>query len=81
MKRPSAPEIDVGIVKAASIRIRMEGEFKTGGEAASWQGNAELAVKNNSLVIRAGGAETRPGESVIFVPVEKECCRFAIEDV
>ena len=71
----------MGIVKAASIRIRMEGEFKTGGEAASWQGNAEVAVKNNSLVIRAGGAETRPGESVIFVPVEKECCRFAIEDV
>ena len=81
MKNPSAPEIEVGIVKATSIRIRMEGAFRTGSEEASWQGNAEATVKNNSLVIHREGTEFQLGKSVIFVPVDNESSRFAIEDV
>jgi SpoIID/LytB domain protein len=81
MNRPSAPEIEVGIVKAGTIRFRMDGTFRIGDEAASWQGSAEAAVQNGTLVICREGTETPLGESVILEPVEKESSRFAIEDV
>jgi SpoIID/LytB domain protein len=81
MNKISAPEIEVGIVKAASIRFRMDGKFRTGAEGASWQGNAEAAVKNKSLVIRQEGTETLLGAWVIFEPVKNENSRFVVEDV
>ena len=81
MSRPTAPEIEVGIVKAASIRFRMDGEFSTGPGGLPWQGKAEAAVRDNALVILHDGREILPGESVIFGPLEKERSRFAIEDV
>lgn len=81
MSRLSAPEIEVGIVKAACIRFRMDGEFTTGPGGLPWQGKAEAAVRDNALVILHDGREILPGESVIFGPLEKERSRFAIEDV
>lgn len=81
MNRPSAPEIEVGIVKAASIRFRMEGAFTTDHGRSTWQGNAEALVREKTLVIHYGGKEIQLGDEVIFEPANNESMRFIVEDV
>jgi len=81
MNRLKAPEIEVGIIKAPTIRFRMDGEFRTGAGGAFWLGNAEATVINKALVIRQEETETLHGASVIFTPVDQGSSRFSIEDV
>ena len=81
MNQNESPHIEVGIVKAARIRFRMEGAFKTGAGGPSWQGSAEARVKNKSLVIRQEGKEMPLDAQVVFTPVEEGNSRFAVEDV
>lgn len=71
----------MGIVKAETIRFRMDGTFRAGGKETSWQGSAEASVHEGALMIRHAGEEIMPGESVIFEAVKKDSSRFAIEDV
>ena len=81
MKRPSVPEIEVGIVKAGAIRFRMDGTFRTRGVETSWHGSAEAIVKNTALAIRYEGKEIQMEEEVTFEPTNKESSRFTVEDV
>lgn len=81
MNRPSAPDIEVGIVKASSIRFRMHGEFLGGAVDTLWQGKAEAKVRDNTLLIQRDGEDLVCSKEVIFKPLEKERSRFAIEDV
>ena len=76
-----APDIEVGIVKAARIRLSMKGGFVSGTGKGPWQGKVEAMVENNSLVIRQEGQETPMEAQAIFTPVEPGSSRFAIEDV
>jgi len=81
MRNSSAPQIEVGIVKALSIRFRIEGKFSLGGEVIGWQGRAEAVLKNGEIVILSGDKEIVSGTSLILKALDSEDCRFAIEDV
>ncbi len=80
MKKASAPEIEVGIVKSPGIRFRLSGPFST-GEGTSWQGRFRAEVRGEGLVIVQEGEETLPDTPVLFKPADLETGRFAIEDV
>ncbi len=76
-----APEIEVGIVNAKSIRFRIEGQFTLGGKVTAWQGRAEAVIRQEIIVILHEGHEISSGNSLIFHAADPERCRFAIEEV
>jgi len=81
MSKSSAPQIEVGIVKALSIRFRLDGPFSLDGEKVSWKDEAEAVLNGQEIVILRAGKEHARGSSVVLKASDGEQCSFTIEDV
>ena len=81
MNKASAPHIEVGIVKAPSIRFSLNGAFVTDSSGRSLDGKGLAEIRKDSLHIQIDGAEISGGNSISFTPADVLNCRFSVEDV
>jgi len=81
MINKSAPEIEVGIMKAGKIRFRMDGNFQLNPDGNKLVGDAEAEIVDGSISIKFGDAMIASRDAIILLPLDKEKARFTLRDV
>ncbi len=77
----SAPEIEVGIMKAEKIRFRLDGNFRIDGMDQILTGDAEAELVNGSISIRYNKSQISSVEPLFLAPLDQEAGRFRLQDV
>ena len=81
MRFEPAPQIEIGIVKAESIRFSLEGDYLIRGKEESGYENAEATLIDGGIVITQKEECFDVEDSVIFDPTDTATGRFVIRDV
>ena len=81
MRFEPAPQIEIGIVKAESIRFSLEGDYLIRGKEESGYENAEATLIDGRIVITQNEECFDVEDSVIFDPTDTATGRFVIRDV
>ncbi|MEA3462310.1 MAG: SpoIID/LytB domain-containing protein, partial [Bacteroidota bacterium] len=77
----SAPEIEVGIMKAGKIRFNLNGKFRILQKDLILDGDAEAELIHGALSIQSKESRISSGETLILEPVDMETGRFRLHDV
>lgn len=81
MRIEPAPTIEIGIVKAESIRFSLKGDYKIHGIEESTYENAIATHVDGSIVITQKNESLTVKDSVLFDPADPSTGRFVINDV
>lgn len=81
MVNKSAPEIEVGIMKAEKIRFRLDGKFQVKQEDTVLAGDAEAEIVDGKIIIKCNDAQLVSIEPMLLIPIDKEKSRFTLHDV
>jgi stage II sporulation protein D len=77
----SAPEIEVGILKAGKIRFSLDGSFRLKQKDSMLEGNAEAEIISGAISILCKEKRISSMEPLILEPIDGSNARFTIEDV
>ncbi len=77
----SAPEIEVGIMKAENIRFRLDGKFQVKLSGTIMEGEAEAEMVKGAISIKNKDKLSIFEEALILEPLEGESARFTLQDV
>jgi len=77
----SAPEIEVGILKAGKIRFSLDGNFRLKQNDSMLKGDAEAEIISGAISILSKEKRTSSMEPLILEPLDGSKARFTIEDV
>ena len=81
MANKSAPEIEVGIMKAAKVRFKLEAEFLLAKDGSILTGDAEAEISGKGLSMHCGDSLITSADPILLVPFRKERARFILHEV
>lgn len=89
MDRSKAPEIDVGIVRAAAVSLILDGRFRLrspgNGREKEWrtifQGAVKVTIRENRMELTVGDHTQTAMDPMILEPAGRKPCRFIIRNV
>jgi len=81
MINKSAPEIEVGIMKAEKIRFRLNGKFQVKLNGIIMEGESEAELVKGTISIKSKDDQSSFEESLVFEPLDGESARFTLQDV
>jgi len=81
MINKSAPDIDVGIMKAGKIRFRLNGNFQLKSEGRMLHGDAQAEIIDGNISLQCGESLISSGEPLVLEPLQGDKTRFILRDV
>jgi SpoIID/LytB domain protein len=81
MINKSAPEIEVGILKAGKISFRLDGNYQLRPDGKILEGDAVAEMVDGSISIRYGDDLLTSREPLTLLPLDQEKARFTLRDV
>ena len=81
MIKPGTPEIEVGIMKAEKIRVRLDGKFQLLPDGKKLEGNAVAEIVNGRVSLKCGDEDFVSAEPLRLQPLNEGQGRFTLRDV
>ena len=81
MVNKSVPEIEVGIMKAARIRFKLEGDFLHERDGSVIAGEGEAEIGREGINLSCGDSQFTSSDAILLIPLQGDKSRFILHEV